>query len=73
MSFFFFPKQQTRRQNRSRLGGWYQREREDLRKGWILQKYYVLMYKNGKMRPVETTPGKGEGGIKEKNGECEFN
>jgi hypothetical protein len=31
------------------------------------------MYVSGRMRPVETTPGKGEGGIKEKNGECEFN
>jgi hypothetical protein len=24
-------------------------------------KYYVLMYKNGKVRPVETSPGVGEG------------
>jgi hypothetical protein len=24
--------------------------------------YYVLMYENGKMRPVETTPGMGKGG-----------
>jgi hypothetical protein len=23
--------------------------------------YYVLMYENGKMRPGETTPGKGRG------------
>jgi hypothetical protein len=30
---------------------------EDIRKGyrgWIWWTYYVLMYKNGKMRPVET-------------------
>jgi hypothetical protein len=24
--------------------------------------YYALMYENGKMRPVETIPGMGEGG-----------
>jgi hypothetical protein len=24
-------------------------------------KYYVLIYENGKMRPVETIPGMGEG------------
>jgi hypothetical protein len=24
-------------------------------------KYYVLRYENGKMRPVETIPGMGEG------------
>jgi hypothetical protein len=29
--------------------------------------YYVLMYKNGKMRPAETIPGMQEGGIKENN------
>jgi hypothetical protein len=32
----------------------------DIRKGcrgWIWWKYYVLMYENEKMRPVETTPG----------------
>jgi hypothetical protein len=31
------------------------------------------MYENGKMRPVETTPGMGGGGIKENNGEGKFN
>jgi hypothetical protein len=30
------------------------------------------MYGNGKMRPVETIPGIGEGGIKENHGGCEF-
>jgi hypothetical protein len=29
------------------------------------RKYYVLMYENGKMRPVETVPGMRGGGIKE--------
>jgi hypothetical protein len=29
---------------------------------------YVLMYENGKMRPVETIPGMGRGGIKENYG-----
>jgi hypothetical protein len=28
-------------------------------------KYYVLMYKNGKLRPVETVPGMGEEGKKD--------
>jgi hypothetical protein len=31
------------------------------------------MYVNGKMRPVETIPGMGEGGIKEHGGGCKFN
>jgi hypothetical protein len=30
------------------------------------------MYVNGKMRPVETTPGMEEGGIKENDGGGEF-
>jgi hypothetical protein len=31
------------------------------------------MYENGKMRPVETISGMGGGGIKENDGEGEFN
>jgi hypothetical protein len=31
-------------------------------------KYYVVMYENGKMRPVETIPEMEGGGIKEKDG-----
>jgi hypothetical protein len=31
------------------------------------------MYANGKMRPVETIPGMGGGGIKENSGGDEFN
>jgi hypothetical protein len=31
------------------------------------------MYVNGKMRPVETIPGVGEGGIKENDGKGELN
>jgi hypothetical protein len=31
------------------------------------------MYENGKMRPVETIPGIGEGGIKANDGRGEFN
>jgi hypothetical protein len=34
--------------------------------------YYVPMYENGKMRPVETIPGRGEG-IKENDGGGGFN
>jgi hypothetical protein len=30
--------------------------------GRIWCKYYILMYENGKMIPVETIPGIGEGG-----------
>jgi hypothetical protein len=33
----------------------------------------VHMCVNGKMRPVETIPGMGEGEIKENDGGCEFN
>jgi hypothetical protein len=37
-----------------------------MRKGRRMQwKYYVLMYENGKIRPVETIPGMGGGRIKE--------
>jgi hypothetical protein len=36
-------------------------------------KYYVLVYENGKMRPVETIPGMGGGRIKENDGGGEFN
>jgi hypothetical protein len=35
--------------------------------------YYVLMYENGKMRPVEIIPEMGGGGIKENNGGGELN
>jgi hypothetical protein len=31
------------------------------------------MFINGKKRPVGTTPGMGEGRIKENDGGCEFN
>jgi hypothetical protein len=31
------------------------------------------MYENGKMRPVETVPGMGVGGIRENDGQGEFN
>jgi hypothetical protein len=34
----------------------------------MCQKYYVLMYENGKMRPAETVPGLGGGRIKKKDG-----
>jgi hypothetical protein len=36
--------------------------------------YYILMNENGKMRPIETIPGMGEGRrIKENDGGDEFN
>jgi hypothetical protein len=31
------------------------------------------MYENGKVRPVETIPGMGGGGLKENDGQSEFN
>jgi hypothetical protein len=40
-------------------GGWQQWEGEDMRKGcrkMNVVEYYVLMYENGKMRPIETIP-----------------
>jgi hypothetical protein len=36
-------------------------------------KYFVLMYTNEKMRPVETIPRMVVGGIKENDGRGEFN
>jgi hypothetical protein len=47
------------------IWGWLHRGGEDVRKGCgrvNLVEYYALMYENGKMRPVETVPGMGEGG-----------
>jgi hypothetical protein len=44
---------------------------ENIRKGCRrvnTVEYYVLMYANGKLRPVETIPGMGEKGIKENDG-----
>jgi hypothetical protein len=35
--------------------------------------YYALTYENRKMSPVETIPGVGGEGIKENNGQDEFN
>jgi hypothetical protein len=49
---------------------------EDIRKGYrrvTMVEYYVLTYENGKMRPVETIPEMGGGGIKENDGGGEFN
>jgi hypothetical protein len=39
----------------------------------IWWKYSVLMYENGKMRPVAAIPGMGVGEIKENDGGGEFN
>jgi hypothetical protein len=33
--------------------------------GLIWWKYYILMYENGKMRPVETVPGMGGERVKQ--------
>jgi hypothetical protein len=42
--------------------------RGNISKGCRRVEYYTLMYENGKMRPVETIPGMGVGGIKENDG-----
>jgi hypothetical protein len=57
-------------------GGWHQWEGEDISKGCRrvnMVEYYVLMYENGTMRPVETIPGMGGGWIKEDDGGGDFN
>jgi hypothetical protein len=51
-------------------------EGEDIRKRCRrikVWKYCALLYENGKVRPVETIPGRGEGRIKENDGRGEFN
>jgi hypothetical protein len=67
----FFYKNKTGRQNRSCLGGGTSEREEDIRKEGqrvIWYKYSVLMFVNGKTRPVETIPGIGGGEIKENDG-----
>jgi hypothetical protein len=36
-------------------------------------KYYVVTQENGKMRPIEITPGMGTGRIRKNDGGGEFN
>jgi hypothetical protein len=62
-----FSKTENRKVKQVLSGVWYQWEGEDIRKGCRrvnMVEYYVLMYENGKMRPVETIPGMGEGANK---------
>jgi hypothetical protein len=54
-------------------GGWHQWEREDIGKEWRKVKYYILMFENGKMRPVEIVLGMGGGGIMKNDGGGKFN
>jgi hypothetical protein len=59
---FFLPKIEDRKVKQVLSGGWHQWEGEDIRKGCRrvnMVEYYVLRYKNGKMRPVESLPGMG--------------
>jgi hypothetical protein len=62
---FFFQKWRTGEQNRSYLG-FGTREKGGMwvkgQEGWILCKYCVHMYVNGKTRTTETIVGMGEGG-----------
>jgi hypothetical protein len=49
---------------------------EDIRKGHRgvnMWKYYMHMYEDGRMTPVETIPGTGGGGIKKNDRGGEFN
>jgi hypothetical protein len=57
--FFLLQNWRTGRQNRSCLGAGKNVRRECRRVNMV--EYYVLMYGNGKMRPVETIPGVEEG------------
>jgi hypothetical protein len=72
--FCFLQKWRTGMQNRSCLRVWYQwGEYKERVEEVNMVEYYVLIYENGKMRPVETIPGMGGGGIKENDGGGEFN
>jgi hypothetical protein len=67
---------ENRRAEQALSGGWQQWGGEDIRKGCgrvSMVEYYTLMNENGKLRPVETIPGLGEGGVKESDGGDEFN
>jgi hypothetical protein len=67
---------ENRRAEQALSGGWQQWGGEDIRKGCgrvSMVEYYILMNKNGKLRPVETIPGMGGEGIKESDGGDEFN
>jgi hypothetical protein len=73
MSFF---KNKGQKGKTGPVWGWHQWEGEAIRKGCgmvNMVEYYALMCDNGKMRPAETIPGMGEGGIKETDGGGEFN
>jgi hypothetical protein len=41
--------------------------------GELIDGYYVHLCVSGKMRPVDASPGMGEGGIEENGGGSEFN
>jgi hypothetical protein len=64
--FSFFPREQEGRTGPV-WGGWHLWKwggyKERVWEGEMVE-YYVHMYENGKMRPVETFPGMGGGGDK---------
>jgi hypothetical protein len=62
MSFCFFSKTENRKVKQVLFGGWYQWEEEDISRRVNVVEYYVLMYENGKMRPIGTISGTGLGG-----------
>jgi hypothetical protein len=66
---------ETRKVKQVLSWGWHQWEGENIRKGCRsvnMVEYYVLMYDNGKLRPVETIQGMEGEGIKENDGGGEF-
>jgi hypothetical protein len=71
-----FSRTENRKVKQILSGGWHQwdggKHKERCRRVNMVE-YSVLMYENGKMRPVDTTPGMGERGIKENDGGGEFN
>jgi hypothetical protein len=52
----FFPNREQEGKTREGRGGYKEQEYVEGSMWW---EYYVLMYENGKMRPVETIPGMG--------------
>jgi hypothetical protein len=72
MSLFFnLQNQRTGRQNSSCLGSWYQWEREGGGEREWVGEYSAILCTHvckWKMITVETIPGKGDVGIKEKDG-----
>jgi hypothetical protein len=71
--FLFLQNQRTGKLNGFCLTGrgWYQWEEEGLGKVYVMVtrvQIFAHMFVNGKITPIETIPGMGEGGIKRNDG-----